>query len=296
MGSMSLDRLIDAALNRGSEGVRTLEDIARFILNDAALSESLKRLRHDLRAVAEEGAQYMYTGTWAAHFVEAVSEEGGAVSAEDLASYSADWLTPLECEYAGHRVVSMADRELGSVQIIEALNMAEAAGLAELGPWSESGEALFWVVRITQVNQLLTWIQDYYPEYADYVTDALPGVALDDESRVDPAQAEILAGYVLDGTWEELMALFGYGGGVTATHSDAIAVMDARGDAVALTHSINTSLWGQTGIFVDGVSIPDSASFQQLLLAQVTPGATPAPPPPATSTLSAGTKRKRQRA
>ncbi len=53
MGSMSLDRLIDAALNRGSEGVRTLEDIARFILNDAALSESLKRLRHDLRAVAD---------------------------------------------------------------------------------------------------------------------------------------------------------------------------------------------------------------------------------------------------
>ena len=32
-------RLIDANLNRFSEGLRLLEDVARFLLNDAALSE-----------------------------------------------------------------------------------------------------------------------------------------------------------------------------------------------------------------------------------------------------------------
>ena len=41
-------RLIDANLNRISEGLRLLEDIARFILNDAALSAALKSLRHEL--------------------------------------------------------------------------------------------------------------------------------------------------------------------------------------------------------------------------------------------------------
>jgi thiamine-phosphate pyrophosphorylase len=41
-------RLIDANLNRLSEGSRLLEDVARFILNDAALSSRLKALRHDL--------------------------------------------------------------------------------------------------------------------------------------------------------------------------------------------------------------------------------------------------------
>ncbi|MFA5366791.1 MAG: thiamine phosphate synthase, partial [Dehalococcoidia bacterium] len=41
-------RLIDANLNRLSEGMRLLEDVARFILNDAALSSRLKALRHDL--------------------------------------------------------------------------------------------------------------------------------------------------------------------------------------------------------------------------------------------------------
>lgn len=41
-------RVIDANLNRLSEGLRVLEDIARFILDDAATSERLKNLRHDL--------------------------------------------------------------------------------------------------------------------------------------------------------------------------------------------------------------------------------------------------------
>lgn len=45
--------MIDAALNRAGEGLRTLEDLARFVLNDAALSGGCKHLRHDLRAAAE---------------------------------------------------------------------------------------------------------------------------------------------------------------------------------------------------------------------------------------------------
>ncbi len=40
----------------------------------------------------------------------------------------------------------------------------------------------------------------------------------------------------------------------------------------AVLHTINTGLWGTTGIFVDGVSIPDSASFQQSLIARIKPG------------------------
>ncbi|MDP7029630.1 MAG: thiamine phosphate synthase [Phycisphaerales bacterium] len=49
---MSLARMVDAALNRAGEGLRTLEDLARFVLNDAALSGACKHLRHDLREAA----------------------------------------------------------------------------------------------------------------------------------------------------------------------------------------------------------------------------------------------------
>jgi thiamine-phosphate pyrophosphorylase len=46
--SHQLLRIIDANLNRSSEGLRVLEDIARFLLNDAELSQRLRALRHDL--------------------------------------------------------------------------------------------------------------------------------------------------------------------------------------------------------------------------------------------------------
>jgi len=41
-------RIIDANLNRASEGLRVLEDLARLLLNDAALSQQLKTMRHEL--------------------------------------------------------------------------------------------------------------------------------------------------------------------------------------------------------------------------------------------------------
>jgi len=40
--------MIDANLNRSSEGLRVLEDVARFLLNDAELCQRLRTLRHDL--------------------------------------------------------------------------------------------------------------------------------------------------------------------------------------------------------------------------------------------------------
>jgi len=40
--------MIDANLNRSSEGLRVLEDVARFLLNDVELSRRLRTLRHDL--------------------------------------------------------------------------------------------------------------------------------------------------------------------------------------------------------------------------------------------------------
>jgi len=40
--------MIDANLNRSSEGLRVLEDVARFLLNDAGLSQQLRAIRHNL--------------------------------------------------------------------------------------------------------------------------------------------------------------------------------------------------------------------------------------------------------
>ena len=41
-------RIIDANVNRSSEGLRVCEDIARFILDDSSLTRSFKMLRQDV--------------------------------------------------------------------------------------------------------------------------------------------------------------------------------------------------------------------------------------------------------
>ncbi|MDX1500733.1 MAG: gamma-glutamyltransferase [Thermoanaerobaculia bacterium] len=59
---------------------------------------------------------------------------------------------------------------------------------------------------------------------------------------------------------------------VPPLHSDGVIAVDDEGNVVALLHSINTSAWGLTGIFVDGVSIPDAAAQQQRRVAAAGPG------------------------
>jgi len=44
-------RVLDAAANRGREGLRVVEDYVRFVLDDAHLTGQMKRLRHELTAL-----------------------------------------------------------------------------------------------------------------------------------------------------------------------------------------------------------------------------------------------------
>jgi thiamine-phosphate pyrophosphorylase len=50
LAARSFDRLLDAEANRAAEGLRVLEDIARFLLDDADLARRAKDARHAVRA------------------------------------------------------------------------------------------------------------------------------------------------------------------------------------------------------------------------------------------------------
>lgn len=59
-----------------------------------------------LELVADEGAASVYTGSIAAALLALVRERDGVVTAEDLASYRAEWLEPAEVAFAGRRVLT----------------------------------------------------------------------------------------------------------------------------------------------------------------------------------------------
>lgn len=96
------------------------------IISQPALAATLRR-------VAAEGAEYMYRGEWAEHFVEAVREMGGKMTMEDLAAYEPIWAEPVYTRFRGYDVYAIRRPNTGGVNMVKALNLVEFADLPALG-------------------------------------------------------------------------------------------------------------------------------------------------------------------
>jgi gamma-glutamyltranspeptidase/glutathione hydrolase len=214
-----------------------------------------------LRAVAEIGASYMYTGPWAERLVAAVQADGGKMTMEDMRSFEATWTEPMKISYGGYEIHAHGLPAQGGVHIAEALNVASLAKIAEMGHYSESTEAFFWVSQITNLFGL-----SFLPEQT--LSALLGGADGTLAARTTMEHAERVWKMMSSGT----MPMAKAPSKADPKHSDAVIAIDQWGNIAAIVHTINTGAWGDTGIFVDGVSIPDSASSQQLLISQVGPG------------------------
>jgi gamma-glutamyltranspeptidase/glutathione hydrolase len=240
-----------------------------------------------LRNVAEQGSRYMYAGPWGRKFVGAVRAEGGLVTLDDLEAYETSWEMPLTTNYNGYEVNTISYPEVGAVQLLEGLNLLELASAGGRGHYSEDPQALFRFIQLARLGYVITYASTYRPDPGE--TAPVPWVS--PQSRIGKETAKSLWERLQSDNWEmelhmELNAAGTQGGGDgeadeetpgadgegLSDHSDGIVVVDGRGNVAVLIHSINTSLWGSTGIFVDGVSVPDPASFQQGMTAKAGPG------------------------
>jgi gamma-glutamyltranspeptidase/glutathione hydrolase len=221
--------------------------------------ETLKQpaLARTLRAVAQHGSDYIYRGSWAEKLIAAVQSDGGKMTLADLARYEVIWADPLVARVGEYELHTSPPPNAGGVGLVEALNLARAAGFADKPHWTESGATLREAVQIAQMIFL-----DYLP---DTIRQQLyPGMDFSPAARVGEAHALKL--------WKRMSggALpFKFPG---PKHSDDVVAVDSEGNIAAITHSANTVLWGRTAINVDGISIPDPASFQQVMIARVSPG------------------------
>lgn len=217
-------------------------------------------LAKTLRAVAEQGADYIYSGPWAERFTQAVQAEGGKVQLEDLTRYKPIWSEPLVLEFGDFQLFMHERPGQGGTHLAESLNLTKVSGLAGMGDYRESPEAFFWYSQFSHVFAI-----SFVPSI---MRGALfRGLDTGMAHRSTEAYAEQLWQKMSDGDF-----MFTTAPTKDPKHSDAIVVIDRWGNMAAVTHTINTAAWGGTGIFVDGISIPDSAAFQQAQLAEIEPG------------------------
>jgi gamma-glutamyltranspeptidase/glutathione hydrolase len=206
-------------------------------------------LAQTLRKIGQQGADYIYKGDWGRKFVKGVQADGGKMTMKDLADYRVEWADPLHMNYQGYDVYSHHQAHF----MFGMLGLAQEGDLKAMGRYYESAEAFYWFHRIfratgtnmsmmgERINQLSVPAEDWL-----------------NPDKVKKYWQQLKAGTFVIPPRTRMLS-----------HSDAIVVIDRWGNVATLTHSTNT---GNTGLVVDGITVPAPAANQQPHLKKVGPG------------------------
>jgi gamma-glutamyltranspeptidase/glutathione hydrolase len=252
-----LDAVLTRLMRFRADVLTASAEAARIFTRRGKLLREAETLRQPelaktLRQTARRGAEFMYRGDWARGLTQAVARRGGKMTLNDLRRYRPIWDCPVETRYRRCRVFAPPLPGMGGIYLAEALNLLVAGQDTQHGHYSAAAESLYRMIQVTRARYLpplthpadrakTAWAENLWKEISRQ-----GGLSFLDSSRVI----------------ERL-----------AAHSDGVLAADRWGNVAALCHSANSVVWGTSGIFVGGVGIPDSASFQQAEIAAAGPGA-----------------------
>ncbi|MFN8544835.1 MAG: gamma-glutamyltransferase [Candidatus Binatia bacterium] len=189
-------------------------------------------LARTLEAVGREGTRGFYAGARAAAIARTVAARGGVLTVRDLSAYRPLWRRPLVAGFRGRRIVTFPPPGSGGI-VLEVLALLAGDDLAAGTP------ATFHLI----ASALAQGFADRARWYGDPTFTPIPLDRLLAPHRLRALRARWSADHVVEPT-AELRADHG------TTH---VSVVDAEGNAVALTTTINTAFGA--GILVPGTGI-----------------------------------------
>jgi gamma-glutamyltranspeptidase/glutathione hydrolase len=90
---------------------------------------------HALRLIADQGPNAFYKGEIAAAILKTSQKLGGAMTAEDLAGFSPEWVTPVSVDYRGWKIAELPPNSQGFAAL-EMLNIMEVTPASAFGAFS----------------------------------------------------------------------------------------------------------------------------------------------------------------
>ena len=196
-----------------------------------ALGETVRRtkLSRTLNKWAASAGEALYTGPIAQDVVDSVQAQGGVLTMQDLADYQPVSREVLVGSYRGYTILTMPPPSSGGAVLLQVLGVMEGFDLLAMG--HNSSEHL---------HLLAEGMQHAYADRAQFMGDPdfvpVPVERMLDEARISEIQSQI---------WPMRTFERGYYGSPVSIPEDSgtqhIAVIDASGQAVALTTTINTS-------------------------------------------------------
>jgi len=213
-----------------------------FLLKDNwKTGDSIKwtELGHTLERIRDEGRAGFYEGKTAEDLVAEMNRGKGLISLEDLKNYSSIWREPIVANYKEYKVISMPPSSSGGVCLIQLLKSVEPYPMKSWG--HNSPEAIHLMTeaerRVYADRSIYLGDPDFYKVPIKQMIDD----QYNDErmSSYNPNQAtpssEIKEGKIAGYESEE------------TTH---FSIVDAKGNAVAVTTTIND--WFGSHVIVPG--------------------------------------------
>jgi gamma-glutamyltranspeptidase/glutathione hydrolase len=196
-----------------------------------------------------------YHGAMARELASAIQKGGGIITAKDLAQYEVKEREPIRGTYRGYEIVSAPPPSSGGTVLIESLNILEGYDLAKLG--NRSSQSIHFTTEA---------FRRAFFDRAEFMGDPdfskIPVVQLIDKKyaaawreSIDPAHASVSKELKRPGIFNELeqyaashLQPVGVHEGQHTTH---YSVVDAEGNAVAVTTTIND--WFGSRVTADGL-------------------------------------------
>lgn len=181
-----------------------------------------------LARTAADGAGEFRDGVTARALAAAVQQAGGLLDAADLAAYRPVWREPVRGSYRGLDVVGMPPPSSGGLHLVQILRMLEGRDLTGAGFGApEVLHAMAGAMTFAFADRS-RWLGD--PDFTP-----IPAARLLAPARLDSLMARLRPDAAV--TWAEAGGLAS--GVVESDHTTHLSVLDAAGNAVAATLTIN---------------------------------------------------------
>jgi gamma-glutamyltranspeptidase/glutathione hydrolase len=256
-------------------------NVAAIFLNKGkpyAVGERLvqKDLARTLQLIADGGTDAFYKGPIARAVVKASDENGGLLSLQDFADYTAQWDTPIQCEYHGYTIVSSPPPSSGGTTLCEIVQIIKPYPFAKWGYGS-----------VNAVHYLVEAERRAFADRNTYLGD--PAFVHNPIAQLtSPAHAHKLRATISPDKATPSSEIKGELGADEGNHTTHYSVADRFGNAVSVTYTINflfgtRQIAGDTGFFLndtmdDFTSKPGVANAAKLVQGkanQVEPGKRP---------------------
>ena len=186
----------------------------------------------------EKGPKGFYEGPTADALVAQMKADGGIMTLADLKKYQAKWRKPVELTYRGHKVTSMPPPSSGGVTLAMICHILEGYDLKPLG--FHSPEELHYVFEAMRRSFAARNAKLGDPDFVK-----MPVEELLSEAWAKAQRGTIAADHATPSS--EIVAGPASASGPHTTH---FSVVDAAGDTVAMTTTINW--WYGSGVTVKG--------------------------------------------